>query len=750
MPDRFVPGFDGTPNAPRLDSMLINDALATVFRTDAHFAPYYVADRDGNVLPMRMDKLPTPAAPLGPLAVLRANGFDVLCTGIVLDVDAPTHIKQARMVESWSREILTRLPDTEPAGFYFTRGGFRLLWAYEHPVSAEHHENAVMQYLRRVKDYGIDADPKCKDWTRLFRLPNVCREDGKRPNVTYSESRSISIPPRRPVTPPAVITDSTGKVRASPKRETKVPPEERIAAAREWLQTAPISIAGQGGDQTAFLVAQMLVRGASLDDADAMMLMREWNARCLPPWDENRLEYKIAQARDHGHIEWNSLIWARAFRGGATQAQTIGVERWSQAYAAKLTLDALQSRYGEIIADDGEFWRYDESAGVWKTINKTEIAHVVIAFDGTPLEKGDVKVDHAMIQGVIKIAYMNAERKEFFKNAAPGIAFTNGRYVIGHGLQPHSKDARLRASVPYSYDPNAPAPMFIGALTMALDSDQIRLLQEFCGVCLAGGATKFQRVMLLEGFGNNGKSVILDVISALFPDDARTSIEPQLLDHGNTGPYWRAMLAGKLINIVSDLPNKSFEDTAGFKKAAVGDAINARKPGEMPFSYRAIAGQLFSANGLPQSIDLSDGFFRRWLILKFEKSIPKEKVIRDYAERVINNEMPGVAAWAIAGAEAAYKRGHYDEPESCKAETRRWKRASDPFRIFVEDEIARVVMVGAAIATKDLMRQAEMWAARNGLEKPAIQKLANALRAMGFEPGRDDSERKWERKRLIH
>lgn len=754
LPFRTIAGFDGTPNAVRLEAEWIAPALERIYKTDAHFVPYVVIDEQGTEIPMRVNKLPRAGMTKSGIQILRENGLDVACTGIVLDVDAPKHVKALgpAIVREWAQEIAGRIPNGEPAGLYFTRGGMRLFWPYNVPIPPERHEIAVAQYVKRVADYGIDADPKCKDWTREFRLPNVMREfvgkDGK-PERPPEEQRSIIIPARDPIAPPLVVVTESGKIKPAPRKEPKVSREDRIAAARAYLETAPVAVSGLGGDQTTFLVAQMIVRGANLEDADAFELMREWNAKCQPPWPEERLTYKIAQARDHGHVEWNSLVWTKAFQN--THVESSDLPRWSQAFASKLALEEMARRHGEIVADDGEFWRYESATGVWRVIPRNEIGAVIRAYDGaTSGPKSEVKIDHATISGALKIAYMDAEKPGFFTGAAPGIAFTNGRYVVGQGLVEHSKEARLRAFVPFPYDPNAQAPKFAAALAMSLEPDVIALVQEFAGVCLAGKATAFQKVLMFEGFGDNGKSVLIDVISALFPEELRTSIEPQMLDHGNTGSYWRATLAGKVINIVTDLSSKAFEDTSGFKRAAVGDLLNARRPGEPPFTFRPIAGNLFSANDLPRSVDLSDGFFRRWLIVKFERAIPKEKQIKGYAERIITTEMPGVAAWAIAGAERAIARGSFAEPDSVKATAHRWKRSADPYRVFVEDEIAEAVRVGAAIATRDLLRQAELWAARAGVERPSIHKLTQALRAFGFEPARDEGERKWERKRLIH
>lgn len=69
-----------------------------------------------------------------------------------------------------------------------------------------------------------------------------------------------------------------------------------IARARAYLAKVPPSISGQGGHNAAMTAACVLVIGFGLSEADAMALMREWNAGCQPPWSERDLARKISEA----------------------------------------------------------------------------------------------------------------------------------------------------------------------------------------------------------------------------------------------------------------------------------------------------------------------------------------------------------------------------------------------------------------------------------------------------------------------
>lgn len=74
-------------------------------------------------------------------------------------------------------------------------------------------------------------------------------------------------------------------------------PQSVIERARAYLAKCPPAISGQGGHKTTFHTACILVKGFLLEDQQAMLLLQEWNHRCVPPWSERELEHKIKGAK---------------------------------------------------------------------------------------------------------------------------------------------------------------------------------------------------------------------------------------------------------------------------------------------------------------------------------------------------------------------------------------------------------------------------------------------------------------------
>lgn len=77
--------------------------------------------------------------------------------------------------------------------------------------------------------------------------------------------------------------------------------EGMMSHARSYVAAMPPAIEGQGGDAITFNVAKKLVHDFALPMNQAMVLMREYNTRCIPPWEEKYLHRKLEDASKLTH-----------------------------------------------------------------------------------------------------------------------------------------------------------------------------------------------------------------------------------------------------------------------------------------------------------------------------------------------------------------------------------------------------------------------------------------------------------------
>lgn len=81
-----------------------------------------------------------------------------------------------------------------------------------------------------------------------------------------------------------------------------------VERARAFLQRVDPAVAGQQGDLRTFRVCCRIVRGFDLSDDEAVGALREWNARCEPPWSERELRQKVTNARRYGREPQGGLL----------------------------------------------------------------------------------------------------------------------------------------------------------------------------------------------------------------------------------------------------------------------------------------------------------------------------------------------------------------------------------------------------------------------------------------------------------
>lgn len=74
------------------------------------------------------------------------------------------------------------------------------------------------------------------------------------------------------------------------------PMKNIVERARSYLAKMPGAVSGQGGHNATFAAAVTLVRGFALSETDALPLLLEWNAKCIPPWTEAELRHKLCSA----------------------------------------------------------------------------------------------------------------------------------------------------------------------------------------------------------------------------------------------------------------------------------------------------------------------------------------------------------------------------------------------------------------------------------------------------------------------
>ncbi|MDB4996726.1 MAG: hypothetical protein JWM74_4158 [Myxococcaceae bacterium] len=391
----------------------------------------------------------------------------------------------------------------------------------------------------------------------------------------------------------------------------------------------------------------------------------------------------------------------------------------------------------EVVYDDGTMCTYDGARGLFQHRTACEESRLVQSFAGMLVgtkEKPKVlDLKASDVSGAIRLAHDRVARPGFFSFAPAGLAFADGFVEArdsGITVRPHSPMNRARYGYPFAFgDASAPTRFlaFMGDL-FAEDADaasKVAFLQEFCGASLLGIAPKYQRCVVLTGEGANGKSTFINTISSVMPPGATSAIAPQTWDN----EYRRAMLAGKRLNLVSELPEADILSSEAFKAIVSGDPIVGREIRQSPFTFTPMAGHLFAANRLPGSTDTSHGFWRRFVVIAFNRRFEGANANADLAQEIISSERAGIARWMLDGAVRVQRQRAYTLPASSAEAVATWQRSANPVALFL-DECTVAASAGDGTSASQVYGHYRGWCERNGHRAVSTTKFGMRMREL--------------------
>lgn len=268
------------------------------------------------------------------------------------------------------------------------------------------------------------------------------------------------------------------------------------------------------------------------------------------------------------------------------------------------------------------------------------------------------------------------------------INLKNGTFEVttkGTRLRQFNRADFLTYQLPFEYIPQAKAPLFTAYLNKVLpDLERQRVLAEYLGYVFMrhGNGIKLEAALVLYGSGANGKSVFFEIVNALLGKDNTSSFSLQELTD-STG-YYRAKIGNKLVNYASEISSKL--ETDMFKKMVSGETMPARLPYGEPMELTQYAKFIFNCNELPKEVEHTNAYFRRWLIIPFDVTIPENEQDKELHTRIIEQELSGVFNWVLEGLNRVLEQRRFSNCEAAKQAVEQYKTQSDSVKQFIEEQ----------------------------------------------------------------
>jgi putative DNA primase/helicase len=307
-------------------------------------------------------------------------------------------------------------------------------------------------------------------------------------------------------------------------------------------------------------------------------------------------------------------------------------------------------------------------------------------------------------------------------------------------LVPHDRGFGLRSKIPAAWRPEARCDRWLAFLNEIFEPDadrsaRIDFLQEWFGYCLAADASQHKFLWLVGG-GGNGKSVLLAVLQQLV---GRENVSHAHLERLHEG-FVRAELDGRLVNISSEMSAEATLADGYFKAIVSGDVIEAARKFKPSFSFRPFIKLICATNHLPRLLDLSDGFFRRAIVLTFNRQFTGSEIDAALESKLLL-ELDGILGWAIVGLRRLRERGSFQAIPSSVAALEAYRVESDPVQMFADECL--MTSETEFMRASEIYRGYAEWCKTFGFRSKNNSTFGKRLVELGFDKFRDSQGSCW-------
>ncbi|CAM3836663.1 DNA primase family protein [Aquirufa aurantiipilula] len=342
---------------------------------------------------------------------------------------------------------------------------------------------------------------------------------------------------------------------------------------------------------------------------------------------------------------------------------------------------------------------------------------------------------HLFIEDLVKQFLMNGsidKKRNISKDIL--INFLNGTLEINVSgdlnFREFDPNDYLYYQLNFNYDPNAKTTIFDKFLNRVLtDKNEQLILSEYCGyIFIRNKALKLEKLLVLLGNGANGKSTFFEILYALLGPENISTFSLQSLTNENG--YYRAQIENKLLNYASEIGVKL--DSTLFKQLASGEPMEARLPYGQPVIMEDYARLIFNSNELPKDVEHNPAFFRRFIILNFDQTIPEDERDPELASKIISNELSGIFNWVIVGMKRLMTQKQFTHSVKSENTLKEYRLQSDTVNLMIND-LQYVPGIDYSIPLKQSYEYFKTYCSENGFKYCAITKFSERLKKLGFE-----------------
>ena len=422
------------------------------------------------------------------------------------------------------------------------------------------------------------------------------------------------------------------------------------------------------------LYIQKRIMGST--EEEAVLAVTKINETCIPPIDDKEFRENMRSAERY----YSNIVKPDI----ETQPEgTTNKENKKQKYDLYEFADIIMEKYKFVTTELKEIYYY--SNGVYRPNGDFLISQTCRKI------WREISIDTKDITEITKII-MDATGHipiNDFDSDHTKINMKNGMYDITTGkLTEHNPSYLSFTQYHIFYDRTKKCPKFLKFLTKSLEHDVVKIctVLEMMALCFIP-RNIIEKAFIHVGMGSNGKSTLFNILTAMI---GINNITAKTIHDFENNRFSASALEGKSANISADVGKRGIKNTELIKKLIGGDPIDSEKKFKKPYAFRPHATMIFSANELPEVDDSSDGFARKFELIKWEKKFYGKD--RDHSIKQIqydSSEKAGIMNILLLVMKRLIKTEKLRYESTVEMTRNEWVRESDSVSKFLEDKTTK-------------------------------------------------------------
>lgn len=365
-------------------------------------------------------------------------------------------------------------------------------------------------------------------------------------------------------------------------------------------------------------------------------------------------------------------------------------EYFAQYYAGRVKHCAEMDKW---LVWDGKRWAVDSSSQIMVLAGKC-IRSMYDFLSGmeppqrTQLFKHATKSEDAnKLSSMVKLArgYMSVsvdalDQDPWLLNAPTGIIDLHDGL-----LGKHDPSKNMTKIINAEYDPAAACPTFERFIESTFDGNLnvIGFVQRFLGYCLTG-ITREQQFVIAWGSGRNGKGTLLNLITDILADYAKTTPTEVLYAKKFDKPSNDiARLNGARFVLASEGERGKRLDEPLVKKMTGQDVLAARFLYKETFEFMPQFKIILMTNDKPSASEDDAALWARIQLVPFTRKFEGAAQDKNLKEK-LSREMSGILNWLIKGC-LAWQREGLAPPEEVVQATQEYRGENDRLRDWINE-----------------------------------------------------------------